>query len=486
MESYYIVEHVPHLQMNFHQQNYLYSVPPALGGSNSQFPHHSTSGRYYNFLQSMPTYNHTSGPQGYGLSAAIHNPDPSVQEGYTSFPSHPPTWDQIPHLQRNFDGLRQNCLSNWWSTIEHNNSHLPNHGISRSNNYFRLHMSDSQNGMMSNYAPRSYGLPASIHNHNPSLQNNSYTNLAAHQPRRYLVEQHSVIEDGEIRMIWKSTELAQTSFSHGISAHEGSMETREMRRMPYPENEMDGFVDSHMHPSYTCNYQLHPNQQLPHMQPMRGNNLNLQPQMPSSSPHWHEMGNPQALYSSQADNRNRNFESSMPVDQMNNQENLPSEDNMLDLDRLTIQLVDDVIVLEAFDVDAYLRFADEDGLLSYEELIDLEEQMGHENTGLSEEEIQRHLKKRTYLSSANQFDLNEAPPSKTSRISVNQLDLNEACSNSDEEPDICVICQVEYESRERIGTLECGHEYHANCITKWLQEKNVCPVCKATALSIKS
>lgn len=77
-----------------------------------------------------------------------------------------------------------------------------------------------------------------------------------------------------------------------------------------------------------------------------------------------------------------------------------------------------------------------------QELIDLEEQMGHENTGLSEEEIQRHLKKRTYLSSANQFDLNEAPPSKTSRISVNQLDLNEACSDSDEEPDICVICQV--------------------------------------------
>lgn len=128
-------------------------------------------------------------------------------------------------------------------------------------------------------------------------------------------------------------------FFTGISAHEGSMEIREMRRMPYPENEMNGFVDSHMRPSYTGNYQLHPNQQLPHMQPMRGNNLNLQPQMPSSSsPHWHEMDNPQALYSSHADNRNRNFESSMPVDQMNNQENLPSEDNMLD--RLIIQRVD--------------------------------------------------------------------------------------------------------------------------------------------------
>lgn len=68
--------------------------------------------------------------------------------------------------------------------------------------------------------------------------------------------------------------------------------------------------------------------------------------------------------------------------------------------------------------------------------------MGRASTGLSEEEIQRHLMKRTHLSSANQFNLNEAPPSKQSRISVNKLDLNEACSDSDEEPDICVICQV--------------------------------------------
>lgn len=135
-------------------------------------------------------------------------------------------------------------------------------------------------------------------------------------------------------------------FFTGNSAHEGLMETREMRRMPYPEFEWNGFVDSNMHPSYSGNYQIHPNQQLQYMQPMRGNNLNLQHQMPSASPHWHEMDNPQALHSSHsswgssADTRNRHSESSMLVDQMHHQENILLEDYMLAHYRSTIRRVD--------------------------------------------------------------------------------------------------------------------------------------------------
>ncbi|KAM7498028.1 hypothetical protein LguiA_022442 [Lonicera macranthoides] len=52
-----------------------------------------------------------------------------------------------------------------------------------------------------------------------------------------------------------------------------------------------------------------------------------------------------------------------------------------------------------------------------------------------------------------------------------------------EEPDICVICQAEYEDNERIGTLECGHEYHVDCIKKWLLQNTLCPICKTTALA---
>lgn len=75
---------------------------------------------------------------------------------------------------------------------------------------------------------------------------------------------------------------------------------------------------------------------------------------------------------------------------------------------------------------------------------------------LSEETIMEHLKTRTYAAS-------------TKRV--------------DEEPDICVICQGEYETNELIGGLQCRHEYHVECIKKWLQQNNSCPICKATAVS---
>ena len=35
---------------------------------------------------------------------------------------------------------------------------------------------------------------------------------------------------------------------------------------------------------------------------------------------------------------------------------------------------------------------------------------------------------------------------------------------------------------EDIGTLDCGHEFHSDCIKQWLAHKNICPICKMTAL----
>ncbi|KAL2510677.1 Uncharacterized protein Adt_16277 [Abeliophyllum distichum] len=55
-------------------------------------------------------------------------------------------------------------------------------------------------------------------------------------------------------------------------------------------------------------------------------------------------------------------------------------------------------------------------------------------------------------------------------------------NENDKEPEICVVCQGEYEENEKVGMLRCGHEYHMDCITKWLLQKNVCPICKAVAL----
>ncbi|KAF5772207.1 putative transcription factor C2H2 family [Helianthus annuus] len=52
------------------------------------------------------------------------------------------------------------------------------------------------------------------------------------------------------------------------------------------------------------------------------------------------------------------------------------------------------------------------------------------------------------------------------------------------EADACSICLCEYEKNEKMGRLECGHRFHAECIRRWLLSKNVCPMCRSTALTV--
>ncbi|XP_022753306.1 probable E3 ubiquitin-protein ligase ZFP1 [Durio zibethinus] len=105
--------------------------------------------------------------------------------------------------------------------------------------------------------------------------------------------------------------------------------------------------------------------------------------------------------------------------------------------------------------------------MSYEELLALGERIGNVNTGLSDEIIISKLKTRTYSTFATNINLEEAAP-------------------IDQEPDSCIICQEDYKNQEKIGTLDCGHEYHAGCLRKWLLVKNVCPICKSEALATGS
>ncbi|KAK8602883.1 hypothetical protein V6N13_085085 [Hibiscus sabdariffa] len=104
--------------------------------------------------------------------------------------------------------------------------------------------------------------------------------------------------------------------------------------------------------------------------------------------------------------------------------------------------------------------------MSYEELLALGERIGKVNTGLSEETITSKLKTRTYSTSVTNINLEEVAP-------------------VDQEPDSCIICQEDYKNQEKIGTLDCGHGYHAGCLSKWLFVKNVCPICKSEALTTK-
>ncbi|PRQ27716.1 putative transcription factor C2H2 family [Rosa chinensis] len=94
--------------------------------------------------------------------------------------------------------------------------------------------------------------------------------------------------------------------------------------------------------------------------------------------------------------------------------------------------------------------------MSYEELLALEERIGNVNTGLSEEIISNRLKHKKYIAEASQAETETEP---------------------------CCICQEEYNEGDDLGMLECGHDFHSDCIKQWLTHKNLCPICKTTALA---
>lgn len=93
--------------------------------------------------------------------------------------------------------------------------------------------------------------------------------------------------------------------------------------------------------------------------------------------------------------------------------------------------------------------------MSYEELLALEERIGNVSTGLSEETIVNNLKQQKYS------------------VAVG--------AKVEAEP--CCICQEEYNDGEDLGTLDCGHDFHAECVKQWLMHKNWCPICKTTGLA---
>ncbi|PSR95706.1 E3 ubiquitin-protein like [Actinidia chinensis var. chinensis] len=136
-----------------------------------------------------------------------------------------------------------------------------------------------------------------------------------------------------------------------------------------------------------------------------------------------------------------------------------------DLPRLRVLPADEVAILESpgyYEVgsshDHHREMRLDIDHMSYEELLALGERIGNVGTGLSKETISSRLKTRTYMNL-------------------------EAAACADQEIDFCVICQTDYKNQEKIGTLDCGHEYHVDCVKRWLLIKNTCPICKSSALT---
>ena len=86
--------------------------------------------------------------------------------------------------------------------------------------------------------------------------------------------------------------------------------------------------------------------------------------------------------------------------------------------------------------------------MSYEQLLQLEEEVGSVNKGLAKDKIKKIPVKPFHKAL---FDDN--------------LD--------------CIICMEKFEEGEQVKQLNCGHIFHGDCIDKWLEKEKKCPFCKS-------
>jgi len=42
----------------------------------------------------------------------------------------------------------------------------------------------------------------------------------------------------------------------------------------------------------------------------------------------------------------------------------------------------------------------------------------------------------------------------------------------------CAVCMADYDDGDVLNTLPCGHEFHKECVAKWLPIKKICPLCR--------
>jgi len=50
-------------------------------------------------------------------------------------------------------------------------------------------------------------------------------------------------------------------------------------------------------------------------------------------------------------------------------------------------------------------------------------------------------------------------------------------NNSDFKNDDCIICLTDYSENNKYSELYCGHRYHTKCIKKWMNYREICPLC---------
>ncbi|WMV59349.1 hypothetical protein MTR67_052734 [Solanum verrucosum] len=62
--------------------------------------------------------------------------------------------------------------------------------------------------------------------------------------------------------------------------------------------------------------------------------------------------------------------------------------------------------------------------------------------------------------------------------------MYQSTERSISDDDTCFICLDDNSDGQIIGSADCQHTFHVDCISLWLMQKNSCPLCKRIALAI--
>ena len=65
---------------------------------------------------------------------------------------------------------------------------------------------------------------------------------------------------------------------------------------------------------------------------------------------------------------------------------------------------------------------------------------------------------------------------------IEEIEWKEEIKNKNHTFESCPICYIDYEVKQKIKLLECGHAFHINCVKEWLLKNPNCPICKNNLL----
>ena len=108
----------------------------------------------------------------------------------------------------------------------------------------------------------------------------------------------------------------------------------------------------------------------------------------------------------------------------------------------------DELALQAVDQQIMDELCPNPDQMTYEQLLQLEDNVGSVNKGLTSEQIDNLPNKRFKKEKNREFFQ-------------------------------CIICMEEFQEKEKVKVLPCAHIFHINCIKQWLLKQKTCPFCKS-------